>query len=166
MAQPRTARIGLGFIWGILGFCLLGLLVAIFRGGPTPGDAYEDQRAAERTKRLAELREEAHAKLTKYAVDKEKKTAQIPIERAMELTLKDLVAKGISPSAEKAEIVPSLLVPPYLKPAVATEAAPQEAAPAASAAPIPAAAEPTPASQPSPAAEPQTPATPAAPSEN
>jgi len=136
MAQPRTARIGLVFIWGILGFALVGLAVLLFRSEPK-GDAYEAQRAEARLKTLAEVKEAAHAKLTKYEwVNKEKGTVRIPIERAMELAVQELAKKGPSPSGEKAEAAPSLLVPPYLKkeaPAAPPEAAPEpSAAPAAS----------------------------------
>jgi hypothetical protein len=174
MAQPRTARIGPAFIWGIAGFCLVGLIVWIFRGTPSSVDAYEEKRAAERTKVLEELRQEAHQKLTEYAVvDKEKGTFRIPITQAMEVALNELREKGLSPSAEKVEILPSLIVPPYLKPA-----APEEAAPAASPAPAeapaneaaPAATPGAPAPEapaaPAEAAPSSQPATPAAPSEN
>jgi len=162
MAQPRKARFSLAFIWGIAGFCLFGLIALFFRGAPTAGDAYEEKRAADRSKLLAELQEEAHQKLTQPAViDKEKGIYRIPIELAMQITLKELIAKGVSPSAEKVEIVPSLLVPPYLKPATdastAEEAAPaKETAPEAAAPATPAAAE-SPAA-PAPEAAPASPA--------
>lgn len=156
MAQPRTARFGLVFIWGIAAFCLIGAAAFYFRGAPE-GDAYEEQRAVDRTKRLAEVREAEEAKLSKYEwIDKEKGSVRIPIKRAMEITLEELSRKGPAPSAEKAEAAPSLVVPPYLKTAApeTSEAPASEAAPADSGAPAPAA-------TPAPAPE-ATPATPAA----
>src|SRR5438552_19041309 len=68
--------------------------------GPGPrGDTYERMRDKERVKKLKEVRDEAAKALTSYAwVDKNKGTARLPIDRAMELTVADLANKKPAPA--------------------------------------------------------------------
>jgi hypothetical protein len=142
MAQPKQARAGLPFIWGIVGFCLIGIIAIAVRHFPS-GSRYEETRKNDRLDKLTALRKEEQKKLHGYHwVNKEKGIVQIPIERAMTLALADLKAKGVAPSSEKAEPHVSLIVPPYVKVAAPAGPAPSGAAaaspsPAATAAPVP-----------------------------
>lgn len=146
MAQPRTARLGLGFLWGVVGFSLIGIIAVISKSGDGRVDEYEQQRAENRLKTRLELEEAANKKLSEYAwVNKEKGIVGIPIDRAMELTVADLQTRTVGASDEKAVIMPTLLVPPAPegeKPSEAaeapegeTKAAPTDKAPATEAAP-------------------------------
>lgn len=118
MAQPRKARAGLAFIYGIVGFSLIGLLAIALRGkiGTPAGDAYEAKRAADRRTQLAEIRKTADEKLHSAPswVNKEKGIVRIPIADAMSITIKTLGDKEVKASSVKAEPVASLIVPPYL----------------------------------------------------
>jgi hypothetical protein len=91
--QQRPSKSGLlPLILTIGGFCLFAIIIAyawkdhspstVARGGLTP---------VERFDLLRLHREEADKNLTTYGwVNKEEGVVRIPIERAMELTLKDL----------------------------------------------------------------------------
>src|SRR5881275_1102201 len=78
----------------VLLFVLFGaIVVAVI--GPTPrGDTYEKIRAEARAKKLKDARDEESKALTSYSwIDKNKGTVRLPIDRAMELTVADLVNK-------------------------------------------------------------------------
>jgi hypothetical protein len=63
------------------------------------GNTYEAKRAEAREKKLNDTRNAATQELNSYAwVDKGKGIARIPIDRAMELTLRDLASKKPAPA--------------------------------------------------------------------
>jgi len=63
------------------------------------GNTYEAKRAEAREKKLNDARNAATRELTSYAwVDKGKGIARIPIDRAMQLTLRDLASKKPAPA--------------------------------------------------------------------
>jgi hypothetical protein len=63
------------------------------------GDNYEAKRAEAREKKLNDTRNAATQELNSYAwVDKGKGIARIPIDRAMQLTLRDLASKKPAPA--------------------------------------------------------------------
>ena len=133
MATIKTARPGISFILGILAFCLVGALVVLVRSNMTAGKTYDEQRAVTRKAKLAALRVLEERKLTTYAwTDKAKGVVQVPIGRAVDLTLQDLKNQTVAATTVKAEANTSNIAPPYLQTAPA-------AAPAATPAPAPAA---------------------------
>jgi len=76
--------------------------------GVAPAPDEDAARAAERSKAHQELQAEDTRKLQEYAwVDKAKGTVQIPIERAIELTIADLNSKKPSPAGPIATPAPS-----------------------------------------------------------
>ena len=76
--------------------------------GLAPAPDEDAARAAERSKAYQELEAENARKLQEYAwVDKEKGTVQIPIERAIELTITELNSKKPSPAGPIATPAPS-----------------------------------------------------------
>ena len=81
--------------FGVVLLMLLFGAIAVAIIGPAPrGDTYEQQRAQNREKKLKDLRDEDAKALTSYAwIDKNKGSARIPIERAMELTIAELAKK-------------------------------------------------------------------------
>ena len=116
MLPPPIARPGLSFMIGILAFCLVGLLVLAVRSNLTTGKSYEDKRAETRLARLTALRHTEHYKLTTYAwTNKAQGAVQIPIQRAMALTLADLKTQSVAASAVKAEANTTNIVPPSLQ---------------------------------------------------
>jgi hypothetical protein len=83
----------------VLLFGVFGLFVWVVIGASQRGDTYEAKRATARAEKLKTLREEANKALTTYGwVDKAKGVTRIPIDRAMELTLADLVGKKPAPA--------------------------------------------------------------------
>jgi len=103
----------------VLLFALFGaIVVAVI--GPTPrGDTYEKMRAEARAKKLKDARDEESKALTSYSwIDKNKGTAHIPIDRAMELTVAELAQKKPAPAG------------PIAAPQAQTAAAPANPAPA------------------------------------
>ena len=83
----------------VLLFGVFGLFVWVMIGASQRGDTYEAKRATARAEKLKTLREEASKALTTYGwVDKAKGVTHIPIDRAMELTLADLVGKKPAPA--------------------------------------------------------------------
>ena len=83
----------------VLLFVVFGLFVWVMIGASQRGDTYEAKRATARAEKLKTLREEANKALTTYGwVDKAKGVTHIPIDRAMELTLADLVGKKPAPA--------------------------------------------------------------------
>src|SRR5438477_9802331 len=78
----------------VLLFALFGVIVVAVIGPGPRGDTYERMRAAERVKKLKDVRDEEAKAMTSYAwVDKNKGTVRLPIDRAMELTVADLANK-------------------------------------------------------------------------
>jgi len=128
---PLSTWVGIVLLFALFGIIVLAII------GPAPrGSAYEETRAKKRVETLKTTRDEATKTLTTYGwIDKNKGTAHIPIDRAMELTVAELAQQKPVPAGP-----------------IAT---PEPQAPAAPASPAPA--------SPAPAASPQTsPARPAA----
>jgi hypothetical protein len=100
-------------------FVLFGLIVlAVIGPSPRTSD-YEETRAKKRMEKLKTLHEESQKELTTYAwVDKNKGVARIPIDRAMEVTVADLVQKKPAPAG------PIATPPAQTAPAGASPAAP------------------------------------------
>ena len=116
MLQPQTARGGRYLIFGVLGFCLLAILALLLRSTLTSGQTYEEKRAQIRLNRLVALRSDEARKLASYQwVDKAKGVVQIPLERAMALTLVDIKGKGAVATTVKAEPNQTNIVPPYVQ---------------------------------------------------
>jgi len=95
--SPQPRHFSLRLIAGGLGvFALFAVAVVVVRIGD-PGPAREDAaRAQERRTALAELRKKDAERLNTYAViDRAGDSYQIPIERAMELVVKEYA--GTSP---------------------------------------------------------------------
>jgi hypothetical protein len=83
----------------VLLFALFGVIVLAIIGPSPRGSDYEETRAKKRIENLKTLREEADKALTTYGwIDKDKGTARIPIERAMEVTVADLAKQTPAPA--------------------------------------------------------------------
>src|ERR1700736_3361833 len=97
VAQARTLfSVWLGVV---LLFLMFGLIVLGVVGPAPRGSDFERKRAANRETKLKAQREQDTAALTTYAwIDKNKGTARIPIERAMELAMTDLARKKPAPA--------------------------------------------------------------------
>lgn len=107
----------------VLLFGLFALLVWAIMGMMSRGDDYEQKRAVVRVEKLKGVREEASKALVGYALlDPAKGTVQVPIERAMQLTVTELAQKKPMPAGP-------IATPP---PAGAQQAAPGVPAPAPS----------------------------------
>ena len=91
---PLSAWLGIVLLFALFGVIVLAII------GPSPrGSDYEETRAKKRGENLKTLREETDKALTTYAwVDKNKGTARIPIERAMELTVAELAKQKPAPA--------------------------------------------------------------------
>ena len=140
----------------VLLFALFGIIVLAIIGPMPRGSDYEETRATKRMEKLKTVREDAEKALTTYAwIDKNKGVVQIPISRAMELTVADLAKQKLAPAGP-------IATPQAQSPAPATSAAPATSPKpgAAQTAASPSAQAP---SSPSPAAQPaaSTPASPA-----
>ena len=118
---PERAPIPFGAWLGIvLLFLFFGIFVLVLVAATPHGNTYEAKRAAAREKKLNDTRNAARQELNSYAwVDKGKGVARIPIDRAMELTLRDLASKKPA------------LANPIATPAEAASASPPPAAPTA-----------------------------------
>src|SRR5438093_12592199 len=104
----------------VLLFVLLGVIVLAIIGPSPRGSDYEETRAKKRMEKLKTVHEDAEKALNTYAwIDKNKGVVRIPISRAMELTMAQLVQSRPAPAG------------PIAIPAA-------KASPAASAAPSPA----------------------------
>lgn len=125
---PFSAWVGIVFL-----FMVFGLIVLAVIGPSVRTDHYEQTRAKKRADNLKTLREEDAKALTTYAwIDKTKGSAHIPIDRAMELSIKELAQKKPAPAY-----------------AIAAPTAAPSAAPAVGAPPAPGAAAAPPAAGPS-----------------
>jgi hypothetical protein len=88
---PISFRAWLGIV---LLFLFFGIFVLVLIAATPHGNNYEAKRAEAREKKLNDARNTATQELNSYAwVDKGKGIARIPIDRAMELTLRDLASK-------------------------------------------------------------------------
>ena len=97
---PEHAPISFGAWLGIvLLFLLFGIFVLVLVAATPHGDNYEAKRAQAREEKLKTTRDTANKELNAYAwVDKAKGVARIPIDRAMQLTLRDLASKKPAPA--------------------------------------------------------------------
>jgi hypothetical protein len=88
---PVSFRAWLGIV---LLFLFFGIFVWVLIAVTPHGDNYEAKRAEAREKKLNDMRNAATQELNLYAwVDKGKGIARIPIDRAMQLTMRDLASK-------------------------------------------------------------------------
>jgi hypothetical protein len=97
---PGRAPIPFGAWLGIvLLFLFFGIFVLVLVAATPHGNTYEAKRAEAREKKLNDARKAATQELNSYAwVDKGKGIARIPVDRAMELTLRDLASKKPAPA--------------------------------------------------------------------
>src|SRR5437762_9300708 len=132
---PERSPISFGAWLGIvLLFLFFGIFVLVLVAATPHGDNYEAKRAEAREKKLNDARNSATQELNSYAwVDKGKGIARIPIDRAMQLTLRDLASKRPAP-ANPIE-APAPTPAPAASPAPAVSPAP--ALPGASGTPKP-----------------------------
>jgi hypothetical protein len=103
MAHHETSSKGLGksFFLILIGFFLIGFLThRATRYFSAHNQNYDQTRAEERAKKLAELTEKEKAILTTYGVvDAAKGIYRIPLNRAIELELAALRQKTVKPVA-------------------------------------------------------------------
>jgi hypothetical protein len=102
-ATPQTSErepISFGAWLGVvLLFLFFGIFVLVLVAIAPHGNTYEAKRAEARQKKLNDAHNAATQELNSYAwVDKGKGIARIPIDRAMELTLRDLASKKPAPA--------------------------------------------------------------------
>jgi hypothetical protein len=116
---PLSTWLGIVLLFGLFGVIVFAII------GPMPrGSDYEEMRAKKRMENLKTAHEDAEKSLNGYAwVDKTKGVVRIPITRAMELTVAELMQKKPAPAG------------PITTPAAQASAAPGSPAPAASAKP-------------------------------
>jgi hypothetical protein len=125
---PEHAPISFGAWLGIvLLFLFFGIFVLVLVAIAPHGNTYEAKRAEAREKKLNDARNAATQELKSYAwVDKAKGIARIPIDRAMELTLRDLASKkpaSANPIETPAQApAPGASPAPAVSPASATAA--------------------------------------------
>src|SRR3954447_5587518 len=112
---PISFRAWLGIV---LLFLFFGIFVLVLVAATPHGNNYEAKRARAREEKLKTTRDAATKELSAYAwVDKAKGVARIPIDRAMQLTLRDLASKKPAP-ANAIEAASSS--PPAASPAAAS----------------------------------------------
>jgi hypothetical protein len=93
---PISFRAWLGIV---LLFLFFGIFVWVLVSATPHGNTYEAKRAEAREKKLNDTRNSATQELNSYAwVDKGRGIARIPIDRAMQLTLRDLASKKPAPA--------------------------------------------------------------------
>src|SRR5438067_7711637 len=113
---PARSPISFGAWLGVvLLFLFFGIFVLVLVAATPHGNTYEQKRAEAREKKVHDARNAATRELNSYAwVDKGKGVARIPIDRAMQLTLRDLASKKPAPAnpiATPAE-APAATTPP------------------------------------------------------
>ena len=102
----------------VLLFALFGIIVLAIIGPMPRGSDYEETRAKKRMEQLKTVREDGEKALNTYAwIDKNKGVVQIPISRAMELTVADLAKQKPAPAGP-------IATPQAQSPAPATSTAP------------------------------------------
>src|SRR5437763_9790403 len=93
---PISFRAWLGIV---LLFLFFGIFVLVLVAATPHGNNYEEKRAKAREEKLKTARDAATKELNSYAwVDKGKGVARIPIDRAMQLTLRNLASKKPEPA--------------------------------------------------------------------
>ena len=101
-SPPTAARPPISFgawLGVVLLFLFFGIFVFVLVAATPHGNNYEQKRAEARKKKLNDARTAAARELNSYAwVDKGKGVARIPIDRAMQLTLRDLASKKPEPA--------------------------------------------------------------------
>jgi hypothetical protein len=127
LPTPARPPISFGAWLGvILLFLFFGIFVLVLVAATPHGNNYEEKRAKAREEKLKTIRDAATKELSSYAwVDKGKGVARIPIDRAMQLTLRDLASKKPEPAnpiATPAEAAAPAASPPV--PAVSPAASP------------------------------------------
>ena len=132
-SPPTAARPPISFgawLGVVLLFLFFGIFVFVLVAATPHGNNYEQKRAEAREKKLNDARTAASKELNSYTwVDKGKGVARIPIDRAMQLTLRDLASKKPEPAnpiAAPAETAAPAASPP-----------PPAVSPAATASPTP-----------------------------
>lgn len=122
---PLSAWFGVLLLFALFGVIVLAVI------GPSPrGNTYEETRAKNRVDKLKTNHDEDTKSLSTYAwIDKNKGTARIPIERAMELTVAQLAQQ------KPASAYPIATPPPANAPAPAAASPAPSASPQASASP-------------------------------
>src|SRR6266513_5366579 len=101
-SPPTASRSPISFgawLGVVLLFLFFGIFVFVLVAATPHGNNYEQKRAEARKKKLNDARNAAAQELNSYAwVDKGKGVARIPIDRAMQLTLRDLASKKPAPA--------------------------------------------------------------------
>jgi hypothetical protein len=101
-SPPTPARPPISFgawLGVVLLFLFFGIFVFVLVSATPHGNNYEQKRAEARVKKLNDARNAATEELNSFAwVDKGKGVARIPIDRAMQLTLRDLASKKPEPA--------------------------------------------------------------------
>jgi hypothetical protein len=101
-SPPRATRSPISFgawLGVVLLFLFFGIFVLVLVAATPHGNNYEEKRAKAREEKLKTIRDGASKDLNSYAwVDKGKGVARIPIDRAMQLTLRDLASKKPEPA--------------------------------------------------------------------
>ena len=133
-SPPTAARPPISFgawLGVILLFLFFGIFVLVLVAATPHGNNYEQKRAEARKKKLNDARNAAAQELNSYGwVDKGKGVARIPIDRAMQLTLRDLASKKPEPAnpiATPAEAAAPAASPPapVVSPAASPNATPK-----------------------------------------
>ena len=133
-SPPTAARPPISFgawLGVVLLFLFFGIFVFVLVAATPHGNNYEQKRAEARKKKLNDARNAAAQELNSYAwVDKGKGVARIPIDRAMQLTLRDLASKKPEPAnpiATPAEAAAPAASPPApaVSPAASLAATPK-----------------------------------------
>ena len=134
ISPPTSPRppISLGAWLGVvLLFLFFGIFVFVIVAATPHGNTYEQKRAEAREKKLNDARNAATRELNSYAwVAKGKGVARLPIDRAMQRTLRDLASKKPEPAnpiAAPAEAAAPAASPPPA-PAVSPAASPSATA--------------------------------------
>jgi hypothetical protein len=132
-SPPTAARPPISFgawLGVVLLFLFFGIFVFVLVAATPHGNNYEQKRAEAREKKLNDARNAATRELNSYAwVDKGKGVARIPIDRAMQLTLRDLASKKPAPA--------NPIATPAEAAALAASPPPPAVSPAATASPTP-----------------------------
>jgi hypothetical protein len=132
-SPPTAARPPISFgawLGVILLFLFFGIFVLVLVAATPHGNNYEQKRAEARKKKLNDARNAAAQELNSYGwVDKGKGVARIPIDRAMQLTLRDLASKKPAPA--------NPITTPAEAAAPAASPPPPAVSPAAAASPTP-----------------------------
>ena len=116
---PERSPISFGAWLGVvLLFLFFGIFVLVLVAATPHGNTYEAKRAEAREKKLNDARNAAAKELNSYAwVDKGKGIARIPIDRAVQLTVRELASK--QPMAANPIATPAPTPAPAASPAPA-----------------------------------------------